>query len=270
MKSETSKQASPSNTFQEESRRKRRCRSTQLQLPHRRHWTDTARNKEGRERRQQCIELGVKFIGRSTRNDALRLQREDKCHVEFLCELTSEVNSMMKCVTKARICQCKRTNDHERATSWSAHAKKVHRTYRHFCAGTNDTSEKVEQAGTWVYSLPSSGGISGERTSRELKTREQKKKAKDAKKTRGIIRENKGTICVQDEMQKLMHHGEQELLSLWEGRHWDDNKAGGLTLSCAPRRDVRRWRTFVATRCTPESPERRACGRRRRRPSRPG
>ena len=67
-----------------------------------------------------------------------------------------------------------------------------------------------------------------------------------------------------------MHHGEQELLSFWEGRHWDDNKAGGLTLSCAPRRDVRRWRTFVATRCTPESPERRACGRRRRRPSRPG
>ena len=54
----------------------------------------------------------------------------------------------------------------------------------------------------------------------ELKTREQKKKAKDAKRIRWSVHEtvkNKGTSHVQDEMEKLMHHDEQELLTLWEG-----------------------------------------------------
>ena len=50
-----------------------------------------------------------------------------------------------------------------------------------------------------------------------------------------------------------MHHDEQELLSLWEGWRWDDKKAGGLTRSCAPRQDVKKWSTSVATRCTRES-----------------
>ena len=35
---------------------------------------------------------------------------------------------------------------------------------------------------------------------------------------------NKGTSHVPDEMENLMHHDEQELLSMWEGWHWDDNK----------------------------------------------
>ena len=51
----------------------------------------------------------------------------------------------------------------------------------------------------------------------ELKTREQKKKAKDAKRIRGIVHENdknKRTSLVQWEMVKLMRHDEQEL---WEG-----------------------------------------------------
>ena len=43
VKSTMRKRTSLSNTFQAESRRKRRCRSTQLQLPHKRHWTDTAK-----------------------------------------------------------------------------------------------------------------------------------------------------------------------------------------------------------------------------------
>ena len=45
-------------------------------------------------------------------------------------------------------------------------------------------------------------------------------------------------------------------------------KAGGLTLSCAPRQHVRRWSTLVATRCTRECPERRAYMRRSRNRSR--
>ena len=56
----------------------------------------------------------------------------------------------------------------------------------------------------------------------ELKTREQKQKATDAKRIRGIVHENdkkkKGMSHVPDEMRQLMHHDEQELLGLWDGR----------------------------------------------------
>ena len=65
-------------------------------------------------------------------------------------------------------------------------------------------------------------------------------------------------------------------MSFWLGirvnvikKCWDDNKGGGgLIQSCAPRQDVRRWSTFVATRCTEVSPERCAYARREGRPSR--
>ena len=62
-----------------------------------------------------------------------------------------------------------------------------------------------------------------------LKTREQKRKAEDAKRIRGIVHENnknKRLSRVQNEMGKLMHHDEQEMLSIWEGWHWDDGKGG--------------------------------------------
>ena len=61
--------------------------------------------------------------------------------------------------------------------------------------------------------------------------REQKKKAKDAKRIRGIVHESdksKGTSHAQEEMEKLMLHDEQELLSLWEGWQWNDNNGGWL------------------------------------------
>ena len=57
---------------------------------------------------------------------------------------------------------------------------------------------------------------------------------------RGIAHENnknKGASHVQDEMVNLMHHDEQELLSLWEGWHRDDNRGGWLDLElCAKAR----------------------------------
>ena len=71
----------------------------------------------------------------------------------------------------------------------------------------------------------------------------------DAKRIRRIVHENdknKGLSHVQNEMGRLMHHDEQELLSVWEGWPWDDNK--GLIRTCAPRQDVKKWSTFVATR----------------------
>ena len=62
----------------------------------------------------------------------------------------------------------------------------------------------------------------------ELETREKKRKVK---RIRRIVRESdrsKGLSHVQNEMGRLMHHDEQELLSVWEGWHWDENKGGWL------------------------------------------
>ena len=53
----------------------------------------------------------------------------------------------------------------------------------------------------------------------------------DARRIRRIVHEinwNKDWVRVQSEMGKFMHHDEQELLSVWEGWHWDDNKGGWL------------------------------------------
>ena len=48
---------------------------------------------------------------------------------------------------------------------------------------------------------------------------------------------SKGLSDVQNEMGRLMHHDEQELLSVREGWHWDDNKGGWLDLeACAQAR----------------------------------
>ena len=40
--------------------------------------------------------------------------------------------------------------------------------------------------------------------------------------------ENKGLSLVEAQMEKLVHQDEQELLSAWEGWHWDENKGGWL------------------------------------------
>ena len=59
----------------------------------------------------------------------------------------------------------------------------------------------------------------------------------DAKRLRRIVRENnksKDLRHLQSEIGKLMHNDEQELLSVWEGWHWDDNK-GGVARSGAVR-----------------------------------
>ena len=48
-------------------------------------------------------------------------------------------------------------------------------------------------------------------------TREKKRKVEDVKRMRRIVREN-------NKNKDPMRHDEQELLSVWEGWHWDDNK----------------------------------------------
>ena len=61
--------------------------------------------------------------------------------------------------------------------------------------------------------------------------RERKKRAEDENKMCSIVHENaekKGLSLVEAEIGRLMHQDEQELLSAWEGWHWDDNKGGWL------------------------------------------
>ena len=64
----------------------------------------------------------------------------------------------------------------------------------------------------------------------ELEMWERRKRAEDASRICGITHE-------EAEMGNLMHQDEQELLSLWEGRHWDDSNGGWLDLEpCAKAR----------------------------------
>ena len=63
------------------------------------------------------------------------------------------------------------------------------------------------------------------------KAREQKKKARVAKSVRGTVHgndKNDGTDHVQDDVEKLVHHDEQALLSVWQGWDWDDTEGGWL------------------------------------------
>ena len=71
MKSEMSMRAPLNSTFREGSLGKRRHKSTQLLSPRERLKTVRVANVENKH-----IEPGVDFVGRSTRHDALRLQRE--------------------------------------------------------------------------------------------------------------------------------------------------------------------------------------------------
>ena len=68
--------------------------------------------------------------------------------------------------------------------------------------------------------------------------RERKRKVEDAKKIRGFVHEkdkSKASRRVQDEMERLLYHDEQELRSVWEVRHWDDNKGGWLDPEMCPK-----------------------------------
>ena len=93
---------------------------------------------ENRECREQRIELGIDFVGRGTRHDALRLQCEALVH-----KLTSEVISRMWCMAKngsggpvhvrvgrvrrgrTRVYQRECADDHRCETSWGAVAEQM-------------------------------------------------------------------------------------------------------------------------------------------------
>ena len=115
-------------------------------------------------------------------------------------------------------------------------------THRHAQTNENNAIEK-EQKGTWVRQVAGAMEEQLREDKEGLETHEQKKKTEDAKRIRGIVHDNnknKRLSRVQNEMGNLIHHGDQELLSVWEGWHWDGNKGGWLDpeLCARTRREV--------------------------------
>ena len=81
---------------------------------------------------------------------------------------------------------------------------------------------------------------------------EQNKKAKDAKRMRGMVHENdkdKGTIYAQDEVGNSCIAMSRHCSAFGKGGIGTTPKVDDLTRGCAPRPDVKKWSTFVATRC---------------------
>ena len=178
-------------------------------------------------------------------------------------ELTSEVNSRMKCVTKimampgtrtavADLCMFGLATCDEREP-WFVNVNvrtitnarrvgvrlqsKCASTHRHARVDCDNPTVKGEQTGSWIRQVARAMEEELKEDQQELETREKKRKVEDVKRIRRIVRgnnKNKDLSHVQSEMGKLMDYDEQELPSVWEGWHWDDNKGGWLDLElCA-------------------------------------
>ena len=87
----------------------------------------------------------------------------------------------------------------------------------------------ADNTGSWVRQVAQAMEEQLKLDQQELETQEHQKKVEDAKRICRICHENdksKSLSHVRNDMGRLMHHDELELLSVWEGWHWDDNKDG--------------------------------------------
>ena len=156
--------------------------------------------------------------------------KKDTDHMEFLCELyeaeacgryfvhelTSEVNSRMKCVTRIMAMPGTRTavadlcmlevaacdaggpgfvNARVRTVTNARHVGmrmkiKCTGTHRHARVGANNTSENLEQTGTWIHQVARAMEEQLREDQAGVKDAEQKNLAKDATRIRGIVHEN--------------------------------------------------------------------------------
>ena len=105
----------------------------------------------------------------------------------------------------------------------------------HSCRCSAPQARKGNKQERGTPSWSSNGGSAGAEN-------EETEESKGCKEDMRIVYENdknKGTSHVQDDVVKLMHHDEKELLSLWEGRHWHEHKGGWLDPElCAKARRV--------------------------------
>ena len=156
---------------------------------------------------------------------------------------------------------------------------KCNSTHRHARVDAEDTVERMEQTGTLVREAARAIDEQLKKDKQELEMWEQRRRAEDANRICSIISENaenKGLSLVEAEMGKLMRQDEQELLSVWEGWHWDDNKGGWLDpeLYAKARREeveyIRRHKMYVSLRETGMTPHQdRVGGDRQRQPGKP-
>ena len=106
-------------------------------------------------------------------------------------------------------------------------------THRHARVDADNPTEKEEQTGSWVRQVAQAMEEQTKEDQQGLETREKKRNVEDAKRILRIVRvhdndKGKRLSHMQNEMGRLMHHVEQELLSVWEGWHWDDDNCGWL------------------------------------------
>ena len=127
--------------------------------------------------------------------------------------------SMRTCVLlcASQVCQRKRVDVGLRLQS------KCRSMRRHAQVNADNTFEKRERTGSWVRQVAQAIEVQLKEGQQELKTGEWKRKVEDARRIRRICHENKNKDLshVQSDIGKLMHHDERELLSVWEGCHWD-------------------------------------------------
>ena len=100
--------------------------------------------------------------------------------------------------------------------------------------------------------------------------RERKRKVEHAKKIRGTVHEkdkSKASRRVQDEMERLTQHDEQECVGRM-ALGWQQWRMALGFPRCVPKQDGKKWSTFAATRCTQEPPGSCACARLEEHPSR--
>ena len=175
----------------------------------------------------------------------------------FVHEPTSEANSRMKCTVKimamprtrasvAYLCMFVLVACDDGGPGFVnasvrtlTNARQVGVRLQSKCTGTHrrarvdaeDTIGMKEQTGTWVRQAARAIEEQLKKDKQELGMRERRKRAEDENIICSIVHENaenKGLSLVEAEIGRLMHQDEQELLSAWEGWHWDDNKGGWL------------------------------------------
>ena len=96
--------------------------------------------------------------------------------------------------------------------------------HRHAQVNADSTVETRERTRSWVHQVAPAMEEQLKEDQQELETREHQRKMEDAKMIRRIVLgndKNKGLSHVQNEMGRIVHHDEQEQLSVWEGCHWD-------------------------------------------------
>ena len=144
-------------------------------------------------------------------------------------------------------------------------------THRHARVNADNPTEKGKQTGVMGSPGRSSNGGTVEEDQQELETREKKRTVEDVQRIRRMVHEidkSKIPSHMQNEMGNSCIKTSRSCSACGTVGIGMTTKAGGLIQGCAPKRDKKKWSTFVATGCTQESPVKSAHARPEGHPSR--